>query len=174
VSIGIWAQSYIPTNPGTDVFSVIVDQYLPPWMSILLIIGILSAVVSSADTCLIVIATILEQDILKQRRVVGVRISMLATTILASLLAGWKQEILPLLLVAYAIFSAGAVPPISVALFGNKKLLPDRKKMILVALGVGGGLGLVGSLLEKEMIVLSGFFVSLLLSVWVFFRKESI
>ena len=171
-AIGIWAQYYIPYTPGTDVFSLILNQWLPPWMSTLLIVGILSAIVSSADTCLIVIATILEQDILHQKRVRGVRTTLLFIGFTAYLLAGWKQEILPLLLISYAIFSAGAVPPISVFLFGNKTAMSNDKKIILLAFIIGGGLGLVGSILEKEWVVLSGFFISLLLSLMVFFRKK--
>ena len=173
VGIGLWAQYYIPYQQGVDVFSLILNQWLPPWMSILLIVGILSAVVSSADTCLIVIATIIEQDIFHKKRVSGVQKALFLTGLSAYLLAGWKQEILPLLLIAYAIFSAGAVPPISVFLFGNKTAAPEDKKIIIFAFAIGGGLGLVGSIFESDMIVLSGFFISLILSLWAFFRKKA-
>jgi len=174
VGIGIWAQSYLPYLNGQDIFALIVERWLPPWLGFFLIIGLLSAVISSADACLIVIAMILEKDILKKQRVKGVRWMMFVASLVAFGLAGWKQEILPLLLIAYAIFSAGAAPPLSVALFGNRKLLPERKKMVLLALSIGGVMGLIGSLMEKDMFVLAGFFISLSISLWAFYGKETV
>ncbi|MGA6926879.1 MAG: hypothetical protein WBY88_14420, partial [Desulfosarcina sp.] len=126
--IGLWAQAR-GIDPGrTGVLSHIFVNELPRTGGLILIVGILSAIISTTDTCLVMTGSIIEHDLLN-RRSSGSRAKMIRTRALVLLLGAlgyltaiWGNwDIIGLLLEAFEFYSAGIVPTLFVALMMIQK-----------------------------------------------------
>lgn len=162
--IGIWAAFHVDPAFKGDVLGYIVAEKLPRAGGILLLLGLVSAIISSADTCLFAVASIVEYDILRREEIRGTRLVIGVVGILSALLALKNPDIISLLIQAYAVFTAGIVPPVAVAL-----IMWQRRKIHVgcrvAAIVAGGLLGLIANLTGMDMIALAGMAVSTLLSV---------
>lgn len=147
--IGMW----IRTNASADEISgsalFYIRNVVPKPLGILLILGLLSAILSSTDTCLINSSSIFTKDILKKENVSYVRITTLIIGILAALLAfGGKSNIMSLLTGAYSIYTPGVIFPLTVAIFCyNKRQI--HKTIWLMAVILGGLFGITSTYLIK-------------------------
>ncbi len=162
--IGIWAAFHIDPAYDKDVLGYIIAQILPPAGGTALLIGLVSAIISSADTCLFAVASIVEYDILKQERVRTTRLVVVIVGIFSALLAMKNPDIISLLIHAYAVFTAGVVPPVAVALIMWKKrtIHPHWRRSAII---VGGSLGLGANLMGMDMLAVGGMAVSTALSI---------
>ena len=152
--IGMWAKYNItPEELGESKTLMYVVSILPKAVSIPLIFGLLSAILSSTDTCLINASSIFVKDILRKESVMGIRIAVGVIGILATVLAVLgRGDIMSLLTGAYSIYTPGIIFPLLIAILcHNKKGI--RQPVWVVAVVVGGFFGLVGTyfapLLEK-------------------------
>ena len=128
VLIGLWvkAKGIDPGKPG--VMSYVFLNELPRTGGLLLILGILSAVISTTDTCLVMTASIIEHDLIRHD-ISDVRSAMIRTRwlvvllgILGYLTALWGNwDIIGLLLEAFEFYTAGIVPVVFVALMAIEK-----------------------------------------------------
>jgi len=162
--IGIWASFHLDPAYDKDILAFIIAEKLPAAGGIALLIGLVSAIISSADTCLFAVASIVEYDILKQERVRTTRFVIGIIGVASALLAMKNPDIISLLIQAYAVFTAGVVPPVAAALIMWQRR-SIQSHWCSAAIIVGGILGLAANLLGMDMLAVGGMAVSTALSV---------
>lgn len=139
-------------------------------------IGILAAIVSSADTTLLVTASIAQNDLVRRPSVTGVRLweAGIALGALVLVLLAPKATLFDFLFVAYEMFTPAAVPLLAVALYARRGVEPV---LAWGAFGIGALAGLYGPAAAlarrlglgsdwpaRESVVTIGFLVALLLA----------
>jgi SSS family solute:Na+ symporter len=149
VLIGLWAKAQ-GIDPGkTGVLSYIFLNELPRVGGLILILGILSAVISTTDTCLVMTGSIIQHDLLNRkstrsrREMTRTRILVVILGALGYLTALWGNwDIIGLLLEAFEFYTAGIVPALFVALMviRKKRLAPGWS---FAAVLTGGLFGLM-------------------------------
>ena len=119
--------------------------YVPPVIGVILVLGLLSAVLSSTDTCLINASSIFVRDILNKDSVLLVRMTVCCIGLVAMFIAlHGRGDIIGLLTSAYSIYTPGVICPLTVAIFAyNKKKI--RVGVWMAAVCLGGVFGLLGS-----------------------------
>ncbi|MBQ8952286.1 MAG: hypothetical protein IJ065_14205 [Eubacterium sp.] len=147
--IGMWCRENIPASDISGNTLTYVIKLLPMPIGIVLTLGLLSAILSSTDTCLINASGIFVKDILKKDNVVLVRITVAVIGILAILLAfSGDGDIMSLLSGAYSVYTPGVIFPLTIAvLCHNKREL--RKKLWISAVVLGGLFGITSTYLTK-------------------------
>lgn len=136
---------------------------LPPWAGICVTLGLASAVISSADSCLMTAATVSASGLLKRASVSLTRACMclIAVTSLGIALAG--KGILALLLAASDIYVCGVVPPIVMAIICGPASMRGRR-WYMAAMLCGGCLGLAAALTRQSLYSFAGLGSAFLLS----------
>jgi len=159
VLTGLWAQARGIAPGKTGVLGYIFLKELPKAGGLVLILGVLSAIISTTDTCIVMTASIIEHDLLGRRtanvgnEVDRTRSLVLLIGALGYLTALWGNwDIIGLLLEAFEFYTAGIVPALFVALImiRKKTLAPAWS---FAAVFTGGVLGL----LPKITPVVDGF-----------------
>ena len=150
VLLGMWAATYAPATAGsaTNPLFRLASGVLPLPLAALLSVGLLSALLSSADTCLINSAAIFGSDILNTRRISVVRISVVVIGIIATYLALQGKDIIGLLTMAYSVYTPGIVAPLAVAIIAHKKF-KVKKTLWYAGVVVGGLFGLIPAILAS-------------------------
>lgn len=117
----------------------------PRLVGLFLGLGLLSALLSSADTCLMNAAAILCQDVLEIRRIAAVRVAVIVLGVAAIGLAQGGKGIIEMLLAAYAVYTPGVAMPLAVAIWvhGRRRI---RLCIWGAAVVVGGTCGLAAAL----------------------------
>ncbi len=130
---------------------------------IIITLGLLSAIISSTDTCIMTASAIMEKDILGKSSVFTTRILVFITGFASLALALFKKDILSLLVGTYSVFSPGVVFPVFTAIMakGKRKII---KPLWLSAVITGGLFGVASGITGKEYISLAGMAVSAVLS----------
>ena len=144
--IGMWARYNVtPEELGDQKALMYVAGHLPKYISIPLIFGLLSAILSSTDTCIINASTIFVKDLLKKENVLYIRIAVAVMGILALILAlAGRGDILSLLTGAYSIYTPGVIFPLLIAILCHEK--QGVKTGIWIAAVITGGLfGIAGT-----------------------------
>ena len=150
VLLGMWAATYAPNAAGSSVNPLfrLASGVLPLPLAALLSVGLLSALLSSADTCLINSAAIFGSDILNTRRISMVRLLVVAIGIIATYLALQGKDIIGLLTMAYSVYTPGIVAPLAVAIITHKKF-SIKKSLWYAGVVVGGLFGLIPAILAS-------------------------
>ena len=150
VLLGMWAATYAPATAGsaTNPLFRLASGVLPLPLAALLSVGLLSALLSSADTCLINSAAIFGSDILNTRRISVVRISVVVIGIIATYLALQGKDIIGLLTMAYSVYTPGIVAPLAVAIISHKKF-KVKKTLWYAGVIIGGLFGLIPAILAS-------------------------
>ena len=150
VLLGMWAATYSPNATGSAVNPLfrLASGVLPLPLAALLSIGLLSALLSSADTCLINSAAIFGSDILNTRRISVVRLLVVAIGIIATFLALQGKDIIGLLTMAYSVYTPGIVAPLAVAIVAHEKF-NVKKSLWYAGVCVGGLFGLIPAILSS-------------------------
>lgn len=153
--IGMWLRFNVTPEEMGDMGALMYAiSIMPRWISILLIFGLLSAILSSTDTCLINASTIFVKDILRKESVKGVRITVVVMGVIALLLALFGQgDIMSLLTGAYSIYTPGVIFPLTVAIFAYKKRRIHLGVWI-AAVALGGLFGIVGTYFNAALLSL--------------------
>jgi SSS family solute:Na+ symporter len=69
VAVGLACKGLIPVEtPQDEVLTSVLSTVMPHWMQLVMSFALISAIVSSADTCLLTAATVLSFDLLRQWR----------------------------------------------------------------------------------------------------------
>ena len=144
--IGMWVRYNVTADElGDGKALMYVIGLLPKPVAILMIFGLLSAILSSTDTCIINASTIFVKDILGKENVSAVRITVAVMGVLATLLAVMgRGDIMSLLTGAYSIYTPGVIFPLLVAVLCYKKK-EIRKWVWLLASVLGGLFGIAGT-----------------------------
>ena len=150
VLLGMWAATYAPATAGsaTNPLFRLASGVLPLPLAALLSVGLLSALLSSADTCLINSAAIFGSDILNTRRISVVRISVVVIGIIATYLALQGKDIIGLLTMAYSVYTPGIVAPLAVAIIAHKKF-KVKKTLWYAGVIIGGLFGFIPAILAS-------------------------
>jgi SSS family solute:Na+ symporter len=168
--VGLWGKSNLPGVEGDRLLTVILAEHLPPVLGLVLALGLFSAIVSSADTCLMSAASTLENDLAGRRVVKENRLLVLVLGGLAGGIAFLRPGIIPNLMLAYNLFSCGAIPPLAVALLRLRFRKQDESALLHplaagAAVVTGGSLGIASSILQNDLLALAGFLLSLCISL---------
>lgn len=162
-AIGLWAGHHMPGIDG-DVLTTVAQTHLGGIASTVFFLALLSAIVSSADTCLLAVGSIISLDLMGSRNVKTVRTMVVVTGLAATAVAIKRQDIIGILLEAYSIFTAGLVPPLAAGLLGRGHFAPNHA-VLLVAAIAGGSMALAGSMTGATWLPLAGLGISTLISL---------
>ncbi|MBE5953698.1 MAG: sodium:solute symporter family protein [Lachnospiraceae bacterium] len=164
--IGMWSLHNIPTLMGKNPLVYIIDTVIPTPLAILFCLALISILLSSADTCLVNAATIVEHDLLKRNKVWQIRVIIGVLGLLALVIALNRSDIIGLLLGAYSVYSPGIVFPLIIAIICYKKR-KIIKALWYSAVIIGGILGILQSyfMIGPKYLPLIGMGVSLVLSI---------
>ncbi len=164
--IGMWSLHNIPTLMGKNPLVYIIDTVIPTPLAILFCLALISTLLSSADTCLVNAATIVENDLLKRNKVWQIRVIIGVLGLLALVIALNRSDIIGLLLGAYSVYSPGIVFPLFIAIICYKKR-KIIKALWYSAVIIGGILGILQSyfMIGPKYLPLIGMGVSLVLSI---------
>lgn len=157
VLLGMWAATYAPDVAGeTSVNPLfrLASGVLPLPLAALLSVGLLSALLSSADTCLINSAAIFGSDILNTRRIAVVRLLVVVIGIVATFLALQGKDIIGLLTMAYSVYTPGIVAPLAVAIIAHQKFR-IKKSLWYAGVCLGGLFGLIPAILASAMKIMT-------------------
>lgn len=150
VYLGMWAHAFAPAGGVNPLFRL-ASNVLPLPLAALLSVGLLSALLSSADTCLINSAAIFGSDILGTKRIAVVRILVVIIGIIAMTLALGGKDIIALLTMAYSVYTPGIVAPLAVAIIAHKKF-SIMKNLWYAGVCLGGLFGLVPAILSTAKV----------------------
>lgn len=150
VYLGMWAHAYAPAEGVNPLFRL-ASNVLPLPLAALLSVGLLSALLSSADTCLINSAAIFGSDILGTKRIAVVRILVVIIGLIAMILALGGKDIIALLTMAYSVYTPGIVVPLAVAIIAHKKF-NIMKNLWYAGVCLGGLFGLVPAILSTAKV----------------------
>lgn len=120
----------------------LITGFLPLPLAIILAVALISALISSADTCLVNAATIFEYNVLGRKRVSEIRFLILLMGVAAILLGLGGRGIMSLLVGAYSIYSPGVVLPLTIGILCHEKRRV-RPRLMFVAILLGSVCGLV-------------------------------
>lgn len=163
--IGMWAGSHgLGKLSGENPLVILIREYLPLPLAMLLALGLISALMSSADTCLLTTAAILEHDLLQKSSLLRTRIFVILVGLLSLGVALLKSDIIGLLLSAYSVYAPGIVMPLFVAIFfhGTRKV---HRPLWLTGVTVGGLCGLFAGIVHIPSLSLLGMAFSAVLAI---------
>lgn len=166
VMIGMWIVGNVKDLDGQNPLLYIINDVLPMPIGVLLAVGLLSTILSSADTCLVNLASILEHDILKRNKVLELRIWAGLIGAIAVVIAFFKGDIITMLTGAYSVYAPGIVCPLLIALLTFKKKKVNVP-LWLAAVICGGACGALNTYVWKDLVYLpiTGMAISLVLSL---------
>jgi SSS family solute:Na+ symporter len=173
---GMGASVLFPQIAAEQAFPTVIKEVLPPFVGAIVLAALLSAVMSSADTCLLSASTILTVDVvgwfkpsLSPRRVLLIsRFAIVVLGVGSLFLALFLKGIISSLLFAYTIYTAGVILPVLAGFYRSRlKVTPTGA---LVAL-IGGGLA---ALVSKIFVVRYLDIGALLISVVLLFAVSFI
>ena len=165
--IGMSARILFPQISPEVAFPTMINHLFPIGLNGLIIAALLSAMMSSADTCLLTTSTILSVDIIKpllrpaipERKLLLLsRFFIVLIGIFSLIIALTLKGVIPSLLLGYTIYTSGLVFPILLGFFRHRLKL-NRGGAIL-AMVAGGGVALIGKLMGLSDCGLYGFFLS--------------
>ncbi len=160
-AIGMIGAAVLPMTRGDALLPYLAATVLPEWGQGLVLAGLLAAVISSADTCLLTASSILVMELKPEpahpdregfRRRMRVAIPLVLIVSLATALI--YPSIIGALLTGYQIYAAAVSPLLLLAVAGQGTRIGNR---------LAAGLSLAGALVGFGA-VLTGF--SWLLAVW--------
>lgn len=176
--IALWilqviSSGHLPADSSQNLLIILIKNFLPIPLGTLFAIGLISALISSADTCLMSCAVILSHDIFKNKNIKQTRIFILLIGTIALCLALFKGDIIALLIGAYSVYVPGVVFPLafSIYFYTTCKLNPQ---LLFLAILSGSILGLCSNLLQMPNLALYGILCSALLSLASFIYRKKI
>ncbi len=145
VFIGMWARyNVLPEEFGkSSLLIYVIEHYLPKPVAYIMVIAIISAILSSTDTCIINASSIFVKDILKKDSIKLIRITVLVIGAFAMGIALKGQDIITILTGAYSIYTPGVIFPLFIAIvvYKHREII---KALWLSAVLFGGLFGIVG------------------------------
>lgn len=168
IAVLVTATGVALSGSGPDAFTQ--DQALlaamkatfPSWANIAVIFGLISAVVSSADSCIFSAASIWTNDICKKPDVPRTRRAVVAVSLGSLALVFCGKDILGLLLAASDIYSCGVVFPTLVGILAGVR---GGGRLFYAAMIGGGACGAAAAAGGGEAWSFAGLGLSALLSL---------
>lgn len=164
VAVGLACRGLLPVGTAQDaVLTAAVDTALPTWAAMLVFLALISAVVSSADSCLVTAATVLSYDLLGSDRRGVCHVCVVALGLIGLGITFMDRNILEFLFMAYDVYVAGVVMPVFTALLSRRVL--RRPWLVLAAIACGGALGALSALWGNPVFSYAGMALSTLLTL---------
>ncbi len=138
IGLFIVTNEHIPADENPLYY--IMENVLPKPIAILLALGLLSTLLSTSDTCLVNISSIVEKDILKRDKVWEARAFAALFGLIALMIAFTSGDIIEKLTGAYSIYAPGIVCPLFIAIICNEKKSINTT-LWLIAVVTGGACG---------------------------------
>jgi solute:Na+ symporter, SSS family len=160
---GMGAAVLSPAGFNGSPYFYIIKNLAGTGAGIIIALGLLSAIISSTDTCLVTASAIFEKDILGKTDIKATRMLVLITGAASLLLALYRKDILSLLIGTSSVFSPGVVIPVFVSIMAKGKRQVN-KFYWLTAVIAGGSLGIASGASGKEYLSLAGMAVSAVFS----------
>lgn len=135
-AIGIEARAFVPAGVEGDAVLTSLVDVLPGWVGVLFFLVMASAILSSADSCLITAATVAANDIIGRASVRLSRFLIVAVSAAAFVLAVGGKSVLGLLLAANTIYTCAVVAPLFAAFASGRKLHAPTALASIAAAGV--------------------------------------
>ncbi len=178
--IGMGARVLFPDIAAEQALPSIVQHVLPVGLSGLVIAGLLAAIMSSADTCLLTTSTIMTEDVYRRvfpgvtekNRLLVSRMSIAIIGLVALTIGLRMGGVIGSLLMAYTVFTSGIVIPVLLGFYRDRLRLNSLGAFTAVA--GGGGTALVMKLLDYSHLELLGLGVCILLLFGVSWLSETI
>lgn len=165
--IGMSAKVLFPQINPEASFPTMINHLFPIGLNGLVIAALLSAMMSSADTCLLTTSTILSVDIIKpllkpaipeKKLLLLSRFFIVFIGIFSLIIALRLKGVISSLLLGYTVYTSGLVFPILLGFYRHRLKL--NRGGAISAMVAGGGLALIGKLLGLSDFGLYGFFLS--------------
>ena len=165
--IGMSARVLFPQISPEASFPTMISHVFPIGLNGLIIAALLSAMMSSADTCLLTTSTILSVDIIKpmlkpnvgeKKLLLLSRIFIVVIGIFSLIIALWLKGVISSLLLGYTVYTSGLVFPILLGFFRHRLKL--TREGAIAAMVAGGGVALIGKFMGLADFGLYGFFLS--------------
>lgn len=163
VFVGIGCRGLVPEGTAADQVLPAACGLLPSWLGLALLLALLSAVLSSADSCLLTAATVCCNDLARRDTVVCCRTAAFLIGVAGFFLAREGQGILALLFMANDVYVCGVVLPVFIGIVGGPRSV--RPGLACAAVLAGGGLGLCSALTGNVGWAYGGLLASLTLSL---------
>lgn len=164
VMVGLACRGIVPDATVPDaVLTTAINTALPRWLALVVLLALISAVVSSADSCLITAGTILSYDLLGTEKTASCRRCVVALGTLGAAMTFMDRDILGFLFMAYDIYVAGVVMPIFIVLALSSRRVV-RPMLPLVAIVGGGALGCLATAHDAPELSYTGMVFSSLLT----------
>ena len=165
VLIGLLSKNILPPGiPGDEVLTKGIISIVPEWAGLLLMLSLLTAVVSSADSCLITASTIACNDVLKISSIKILRLLTLFFGLLGFVLSLFGKDILSYLFAANDVYVSGVVAPVFISMVFHKKFKPEFF-LIMTAMSGGGILGLFAAVTGLKAFSFAGIGFSIFFSI---------
>ena len=144
--IGLWVRTNVSAEElGDSKALMYVASIIPKGISFILVLGLISAIISSTDTCIINASTIFVKDVLRKDSIKAVRVTVLVMGIASVILAlAGRGDIMSLLTGAYSIYTPGIIFPLFIAIMVNDKKR-IRLSVWMTAVIIGGLFGIMGT-----------------------------
>lgn len=164
--IGLWAVNNVNDLNGANPLIYVMNDVLPKPVAYLLCLALISTLLSSADTCLINAASIIEYDLLKRDKVNEIRAIVGVLGNVSLIIALYKTDIIALLTGAYSIYAPGVVFPLGIAIVVHGKK-PINKWIWFAAVILGGSFGVASTYFSVDIdhMPLMGMGISFVLSL---------
>lgn len=164
ILIGLISQSFInPTAINDQILTKDICAFLPPFLGAILLVVLFSAIISSADSCLITASSVFCNDILKTKSLKIYRVFTILFGVFALLLTFSKKNILGYLLGANDIYVSGVVLVVFIAMISKKKL---NENLCLIAMIVGGITGLIGAISDIKFYSFLALFLAFIICIF--------
>lgn len=171
--LGMAATHLVPGDQSGTLLVNLSKLILPPWGVAIMVVALLSAVLSSADTTLLSASVIVSERILKDQfgaKTVGTtRVVILIIGLLSVLLAWHFTSVIDLLLLALAIYAGAFTLPIFAGLLNIR----IRPRYLSAAIISGGLIALAGKIVTfshhgktGNLLLISSFIISTLI-LWI-------
>ncbi len=159
--IGVWAKVHgITAAP----LPAIITDHVPAPLGGLLFLGLISALISSADTCLLSVASIAENDLAGGSSISRTRAVIVIAGLLAVAIAFFRRDVTALLISAYSVYVPGVVFPLFICLASASRRRVD-KRLILSGMAAGSVLGAASVVWGIPACSLAGIGVSAIFSL---------
>ena len=147
VMIGLWVRANVSVDELGEQHALmyLMANVIPKPVMVLLFIGLVSAILSSIDTCIVNASSIFVNNILRKENVNLIRATVIVIGLISLAFTLLNQgDIITMLSSAYSVYTPGVICPLLVAILVYKKK-ELRRGMWLAAVIFGGVFGLVGA-----------------------------
>ena len=146
--IGMAAAVLFPNIKADQAFPTVIQYVMPPVLVGLVLAALLSAVMSSAVTCLLSVSTILTTDVIhkfqpaisEEKLLIISKWGIVILGLVAMAVALLINNIINSLLLAYTIYTAGLVPAVIAGFYKNKLKVTNIGALTAIIIGGTSGL----------------------------------